>query len=40
MEDGTPGQVYVYVGDKTNSGSVIDQAGLTNGSLYGVKVTG
>ncbi|MEY4514900.1 MAG: hypothetical protein RLZZ450_7022, partial [Pseudomonadota bacterium] len=34
------GQVFVYVGTKTNAGSAIDRAGLTNGTLYGVKVTG
>ncbi len=38
-DDSTPGQVYVYVGDKTNTGSDIAKAGLTNGSLYGVKTT-
>jgi len=40
LDDSTPGQVLVYVGTKTNSGSAIDRAGLTNGTLYGVKVTG
>jgi hypothetical protein len=39
-DDTTPGQVYVYVGTKTNTGSPIDKAGLTNGTLYGVKVPG
>ncbi|MDZ4718509.1 MAG: DUF839 domain-containing protein [Roseiflexaceae bacterium] len=39
-DDGTGGQVYIYVGTKTNSGSAIDKAGLNNGTLYGVKVTG
>jgi hypothetical protein len=39
-DDSTPGQVYVYVGDKTTSGSPVERAGLTNGKLYGVKVTG
>ncbi|MCI0584268.1 MAG: DUF839 domain-containing protein, partial [Chloroflexi bacterium] len=38
LDDSTPGQVYVYVGQKTNAGSPIDRAGLTNGSLYGVSV--
>ena len=37
-DDATPGQVYVYVGNKTNSGTPVDHAGLTNGLLYGVKV--
>jgi hypothetical protein len=40
LEDATPGQVYVYAGDKQTTGSPVDQAGLTNGTLYGVKVTG
>lgn len=40
IDDTTPGEVYVYVGNKTNSGSPVDRAGLTNGNLYGVKVTG
>jgi hypothetical protein len=39
-DDSTPGQVYVYVGTKTNAGSAVDKAGLTNGLLYGIKVTG
>jgi hypothetical protein len=40
MDDATPGQVYVYVGTKTNTGLDVDKAGLTNGKLYGVAVTG
>lgn len=39
-DDSTPGQVYVYVGTKTNTGTEIDRAGLTNGSLYGIRVGG
>lgn len=39
-DDTTPGQVYFYIGTKTNSGTEIDKAGLTNGKLYGVAVTG
>lgn len=39
-DDTTPGQVYVYIGTKTNTGLDIDKAGLTGGSLYGVAVTG
>ena len=38
-DDSAGGQIYVYVGAKTTSGSPIDRAGLTNGSLYGVKVS-
>jgi secreted PhoX family phosphatase len=40
MDDSTPGQVYMYVGTKTNTGNEVDKAGLTNGKLYGVAVTG
>jgi hypothetical protein len=40
LDDSTPGQVYVYVGDKTSSGSPVERAGLTNGTLYGIKVAG
>lgn len=40
MDDTTPGQVYVYVGTKTNSGDDITRAGLTGGKLYGVAVLG
>lgn len=32
--------VAVYIGAKTNSGSEVDRAGLTNGQLYFVNVTG
>lgn len=39
-DDATPGQVYVYVGTKTSNGTDIDKAGLTNGKLYGVAVSG
>jgi len=34
-----PSEVYIYVGTKTNKGSIIDRAGLTNGALYGLKIT-
>lgn len=40
LDDTTPGQVYVYVGDKTATGNDIEKAGLTGGKLYGVAVTG
>lgn len=39
-DDTTPGQVYMYVGNKTDSGNDIERAGLTNGNLYGVRVAG
>jgi hypothetical protein len=37
MDDSTPGEVYMYVGNKTNSANPIEAAGLTNGRLYGLK---
>jgi hypothetical protein len=37
--DAMPGQVYFYIGEKQKSGSEVDQAGLTNGKLYGVKTS-
>lgn len=40
MDDATPGQVYVYVGNKSSMGSEINKAGLSGGILYGVAVTG
>lgn len=40
LDDRTPGQVYFYEGTKTSSGSAVDRAGLTNGTLSGVKVPG
>lgn len=39
-DDGQNGQVYIYVGTKQATGTDIDKAGLTNGSLFGIKVTG
>jgi hypothetical protein len=38
LDDSTPGQVYVYQGTKTNTGLDIAKAGLTNGTLAGIKV--
>lgn len=37
-DDTTPGEVYVYIGSKTNSGNAVERAGLTNGLTYGIKV--
>ncbi|MFZ0158669.1 MAG: hypothetical protein WAL50_06530 [Kineosporiaceae bacterium] len=39
-DDTTPGQLYVYVGTKKSTGSPVDKAGLTGGTLFGVKVSG
>jgi Bacterial protein of unknown function (DUF839) len=38
MDDSTPGQVYVYIGEKQSTGSEIEKAGLHGGILYGIKV--
>ncbi len=38
LDDSTPGQVYVYVGDKRRDGNAVEQAGLQYGRLFGVKV--
>ncbi|MEI6643945.1 MAG: choice-of-anchor I family protein, partial [Novosphingobium sp.] len=37
-DDSTPGQVYVYIGTKTDTGTAVEKAGLTNGKLFGFKV--
>jgi hypothetical protein len=34
-----PSELYIYVGTKTSHGNEIERAGLTNGALYGMKVT-
>jgi hypothetical protein len=39
LDDSTPGQLYLYVGDKQSQGTPIERAGLQRGRLYGVKVT-
>ena len=39
-DDTTPGQVFVYVGQKQNVGNPVERAGLANGQLYGVAVQG
>ena len=38
-DDATPGEVYVYIGTKTNTGNAVQMAGLANGNTYGIKVT-
>ena len=40
LDDSTPGQLYIYVGQKQASGDEIEKAGLHGGWLYGVKVQG
>jgi len=39
MDDGTGGQVYLYIGDKQATGTAIEKAGLTNGLLFGIKAS-
>ena len=34
-----PSEVYIYIGNKEKNGHPIVQAGLTNGSFYGVKIS-
>jgi MYXO-CTERM domain-containing protein len=40
LDDTTPGQVYLYLGTKSATGNAVEQAGLHNGNLYGIKVAG
>jgi len=40
MDDSTPGQVYVYIGEKRRDGNPVERAGLVGGKLYGVAVDG
>ncbi len=40
FDDSTPGQVYIYVGNKSANGNEITKAGLSGGVLYGVAVSG
>ena len=40
MDDSTPGQVYVYIGDKKKEGNEVEKAGLHGGKLYGIRVLG
>jgi hypothetical protein len=39
LEDRSPGQLYLYVGNKQATGTVIQRSGLQGGKLYAVKVT-
>jgi Ca2+-binding RTX toxin-like protein len=35
-DDSTPGELYLYVGDKKASGTAVEKAGLTGGDLFGI----
>ncbi len=37
-DDSTPGDVFFYLGTKTNTGNAVQKAGLANGQFYGIKV--
>jgi 2',3'-cyclic-nucleotide 2'-phosphodiesterase (5'-nucleotidase family) len=37
-DDSSPGQLYFYVGEKQDTGTALDKAGLTNGHLFGLRV--
>jgi autotransporter-associated beta strand protein len=37
-DDSTPGEIFLYLGTKTNTGNAVQKAGLTNGQVYGIKV--
>lgn len=38
LDDSGNGQVYFYVGEKTNAANPVEAAGLTNGKVYGLKL--
>ncbi|SDB88948.1 hypothetical protein GA0111570_106153 [Raineyella antarctica] len=39
-DDSTPGQLYMYVGDKKSEGDALVKAGLTGGTLFGLQANG
>jgi len=39
LDDSSPGQLYLYAGDKRRHGNPVEQAGLHGGKLYGIRVT-
>jgi hypothetical protein len=40
IDDTTPGELFVYVGDKKADGNAVEKAGLTGGKLFGIAVQG
>jgi serralysin len=39
QDDSTPGEVYVYVGEKKATGVAVEKAGLTDGHLFGISAS-
>jgi serralysin len=39
QDDSTPGEVYVYVGEKKATGVAVEKAGLTDGQLFGISAS-
>jgi hypothetical protein len=39
LDDSSPGQVYVYVGEKKGEGDAVERAGLTDGQLWGIRAS-
>lgn len=39
-DDSTPGQLYLYVGEKKSEGDALVKAGLTGGTLFGLRANG
>lgn len=40
LADETPGQVYLYVGEKQAEGNTVEKAGLSGGKLFGIQASG
>jgi hypothetical protein len=39
LDDASPGQIYVYVGEKRSEGNAVERAGLADGQLWGVRAS-
>ncbi len=40
LDDSSPGQVYLYVGRKSDTGNPVERAGLNGGRLFGLRIPG
>lgn len=40
LDDSTPGNLYIYVGTKRDSGNVVERAGLVDGRLFAIVIEG